>query len=260
MGTIFSRNVTEPRDPSIPGHVDHPIHVNEEAVPIPPEVSEYTRALESIPFELPSEPPTAPSVRYPIQELESIPFEFPPMSSMEPPVSPETEPPVPPELPPVISTAPPVPPELPPMIPPAPPVPLEPTVLPPAPSAPMPVTPDREDHARLRLVASSVKPFNGRTAEFPRWKSYTECVFNGTGYEKILTDAPYAALHPAKNTLVYSQLSMALSEGDASHIVHMYKDTQDGHQAWQDLLDPREVLEPHVKFAANLHAYFLPKA
>jgi hypothetical protein len=112
--------------------------------------------------------------------------------------------------------------------------------LPPMPSGPpvpMPVTPER-DHgtARLRLMSHQLKSFNGRIAEFPKWKSHTECVFNGTGYEKILHDEPYALDHPSQNSLVYSQLSIALCDGDASHIVDNHQDTQNGHQAWQDLL------------------------
>jgi hypothetical protein len=104
-----------------------------------------------------------------------------------------------------------------------------------------PVTPDRDydrdhDTARLKLHSHQLKSFNGRSNEFPKWRSHTECVFNGTGYEKILVDAPYARSHPLKNVLVYSQLSIALCDGDASHIVDNHKRTQDGHQAWQDLM------------------------
>ena len=113
-------------------------------------------------------------------------------------------------------------------------------LLPPAPTGapiPMPVTPDRDnDHAKMKLQSHQLKSFNGRSAEFPRWKVHTECVFNGTGYERILTDEAYARSHPHKNTLVYSQLSIALCDGDASHLVDHHKNTQDGYQAWQDVL------------------------
>jgi hypothetical protein len=95
------------------------------------------------------------------------------------------------------------------------------------PPVPMPVK-SKRDH--------QLKAFNGRIADFPKWKSHTECVFNGTGYEKILQDAPYALAHSSQNSLVYSQLSIALCDGDASHIVDNHQDTQNGHQAWLDLL------------------------
>jgi hypothetical protein len=112
--------------------------------------------------------------------------------------------------------------------------------LPPPPTGaplPMPVTPEREnDHARMKLQSHQVKPFNGHSTEFPKWKVHTECVFNGTGYERVLTNKTYARKHPNKNTLVYSQLSIALCDGDASHLVDQHKNTQDGHQAWQDVL------------------------
>jgi hypothetical protein len=117
--------------------------------------------------------------------------------------------------------------------------------LPPLPSGPpmaAPVTPERgatdryEDMARLKLQSHQVKPFSGRSAEFPKWRSHTECVFNGTGYEQVLSNATYAISHPLKNALVFSQLSIALCDGDASHLVDQHRNTQNGHQAWHDLL------------------------
>jgi hypothetical protein len=117
--------------------------------------------------------------------------------------------------------------------------------LPPLPSEPpmlAPVTPDRsaperyDDMARLKLQSHQVKPFSGRSTEFPKWRSHTECVFNGTGYERVLSDETYAKSHPLKNALVFSQLSIALCDGDASHLVDQHKNTQNGHQAWHDLL------------------------
>jgi hypothetical protein len=106
---------------------------------------------------------------------------------------------------------------------------------------PLPEQKDDDDvRARLRLQSHQLKPFNGRSTrstEFPKWKIHTECVLNGTGYERILVDQPYALTHPGKNTLlVYSQLSMATADGDASPIVTKHKKTQDGYQAWQDVL------------------------
>ena len=95
---------------------------------------------------------------------------------------------------------------------------------------------DDDDRARLKLQSHQLRTFNGRSTEFPKWKNHAECVLNGTGYERILTDEPYARTHPGKNTLVFSQLSMAMADGDASHIVHKHKHTQDGYQAWQDML------------------------
>jgi hypothetical protein len=112
--------------------------------------------------------------------------------------------------------------------------------LPPMPSGtpvPAPVTPERyEDTARLKLQSHQLKAFSGRSQEFPKWRSHTECVFNGTGYERILTDDTYAKSHPLKNALVFSQLSIALCDGDASHLVDQHKHTHDGHRAWQDLM------------------------
>jgi hypothetical protein len=122
--------------------------------------------------------------------------------------------------------------------------PLLPADLPPVPSGPpvpMPVTPEKpqdydNDQAKLKLQSHQLKSFNGRSTEFPKWKVHTECVFNGTGYERILVDEEFARTHSNKNTLVYSQLSIAVCDGDASHLVDQHKHTQDGHRAWQDLI------------------------
>jgi hypothetical protein len=90
--------------------------------------------------------------------------------------------------------------------------------------------------ARLKLQSHQVKPFSGRSAEFPKWRSHTECVFNGTGYEQFLSNETYAISHPLKNALVFSQLSIALCDGDASHLVDQHRNTQNEHQAWHDLM------------------------
>ena len=110
--------------------------------------------------------------------------------------------------------------------------PQNPVILPPYPER----WNEDDDRARLRLQSHQLKAFNGRSTDFAKWKIHTECVLNGTGYERILMDEPYAMTHPGKNTLVYSQLSMAMADGDASHIVHKHKKTQDGYQAWQDVM------------------------
>jgi hypothetical protein len=95
---------------------------------------------------------------------------------------------------------------------------------------------DEDDNARLKITSQSVKPFSGQSSAFAKWKNNTECVFNGTGYERILTNAEYALTHPKKNSMVYSQLTISTDDGSASHLVSQHKETQDGHQAWQALL------------------------
>jgi hypothetical protein len=95
---------------------------------------------------------------------------------------------------------------------------------------------DDDDNAKLKITSQSVKPFNGQSSAFAKWKNNTECVFNGTGYERILMNAEYARTHPKKNSLVFSQLTICTDDGSASHLVSQHKETQDGHLAWQALL------------------------
>ena len=95
---------------------------------------------------------------------------------------------------------------------------------------------DDDDRANLKLSSHSVKSFNGSSTSFAKWRNHTESVLNGPGYARILTDEAYADTHPAKNSLVFSQLTMSTDDGSASHIVSKHKETQDGHQAWNDLM------------------------
>ena len=79
-------------------------------------------------------------------------------------------------------------------------------------------------------------PFNGSTAAWPRWKSRTQCAFDGSGYEDILTDREYAKRNPKRNKVVYSQLAVATVDGTAYHLIEKYQMTKDGNSAWKDLV------------------------
>ena len=67
------------------------------------------------------------------------------------------------------------------------------------------------------------------------WKSRTECAFNGSGYEQILSSKEYAESHQMKNQIVYSQLAVALVDGTAYHIVKKHDEKKHGHLAWKSL-------------------------
>ena len=89
----------------------------------------------------------------------------------------------------------------------------------------------------LRLESHKITDFSGRSEDWPRWKSATKVVFTATGYGEILEDSDYAGRHNAKNRIVYSQLSGALNNGTARHLIERHEETQDGYAAWQEILD-----------------------
>ena len=89
----------------------------------------------------------------------------------------------------------------------------------------------------LKLEAQKVNEFTGDYDVWPKWKSRTECAFNGSGYEKILTDLTFSEQNPKMNAIVYSQLAVATVDGNAHHLVKQHEDTRDGYAAWQALVE-----------------------
>lgn len=95
--------------------------------------------------------------------------------------------------------------------------------------------PEPEEKTNIKLEAQKIKDFGGAYDDWPKWKSRTECAFNGTGYEKILEDSEYASTHSRMNKVVFSQLSASTVDGTAHHLVAAVEDTKDGHEAWKNL-------------------------
>ena len=91
--------------------------------------------------------------------------------------------------------------------------------------------------SNLKLEAQKVKEFSGDFNEWQKWKSRTECAFDGSGYEQILADKDYAIKHKKMNKIVYSQLSAATVDGNAHHLVKAHEDIKDGHAAWESLCE-----------------------
>ena len=87
----------------------------------------------------------------------------------------------------------------------------------------------------LKLEAQRITTFSGTNEEWPKWKNRSLCAFEGSGYDKILTDISFARCHPKMNKIVYSQLATATIDGTAHHIVAQLSDTKDGHGAWTAL-------------------------
>ena len=82
----------------------------------------------------------------------------------------------------------------------------------------------RFSESNLKLEAQKVKEFSGVFNEWQKWKSRTECAFDGSGYEQILADKDYAIKHKKMNKIVYSQLSVATVEGNAHDLVMAHED------------------------------------
>jgi hypothetical protein len=70
----------------------------------------------------------------------------------------------------------------------------------------------------LKLEAQKIKDFSGGHEDWAKWKSRTQCVFSGSGYERVLEDEVDAAMNERLNEVVYSQLAAATVEGVAYHL------------------------------------------
>ena len=88
----------------------------------------------------------------------------------------------------------------------------------------------------LKLEAQNISAFTGDYGDWSKWKSRTECAFDGSGYEKVLNKEAYAVANPRLNKVVYSQLSVATVDGNAHHLVKKHKKTKDGYACWQSLV------------------------
>ena len=88
----------------------------------------------------------------------------------------------------------------------------------------------------LKLEAQKISAFTGDYADWTKWKSRTECAFDGSGYKRVLTEETYAINNPRLNKVVYSQLSVATMDGNEHHMVKKHKRTKNGHACWQSLI------------------------
>ena len=95
----------------------------------------------------------------------------------------------------------------------------------------------RSGESNLKLEAQKVKEFTGDFNEWNKWKSRTECAFEGSGYELILSSRTYANENIRMNKIVYSQLSAATVDGNAHHLIKAHDTTKDGHAAWCNLCE-----------------------
>lgn len=91
--------------------------------------------------------------------------------------------------------------------------------------------------SNLKLEAARITEFHGRIDDFQAWRIRTECAFDGSGFERILSDRGFADKNPRMNRIVFSQLSVATANGDAFHLVLKHNGVKDGYGAWNELLN-----------------------
>ena len=99
-----------------------------------------------------------------------------------------------------------------------------------------PLSPTEKEETSLKLEAQKISSFNGDLNQWPKWKSRTQCAFDGSGFEKVLSDGTYAERHPHMNKVVFSQLSVATVDGNAHHLIKKHEENRDGHRAWKELI------------------------
>ena len=77
----------------------------------------------------------------------------------------------------------------------------------------------------------------GKMDQWERCKSRTECAFNVSGYEQVLTDATDAGQNTQMNRVVYSQLAVATVGGTAHRLVKQHEDDNNGYGACNTLCE-----------------------
>eukprot|EP00957_Ditylum_brightwellii_P200647 15295812-Ditylum_brightwellii.AAC.1 len=50
----------------------------------------------------------------------------------------------------------------------------------------------RSGPSGLKLELQRIVDFNGKVEDWQKWKNRTQCAFNGSGFERILSDREYA--------------------------------------------------------------------
>jgi hypothetical protein len=74
----------------------------------------------------------------------------------------------------------------------------------------------------LKLEAQRVKE-TGYFDSWQKWKSRTKCAFDGSGYEKVISNKLYAETNEHMNRVVCAQLYVAMVDGTAHHLVQQHE-------------------------------------
>eukprot|EP00957_Ditylum_brightwellii_P151688 11551599-Ditylum_brightwellii.AAC.1 len=95
----------------------------------------------------------------------------------------------------------------------------------------------RNTPSNLKLESQKIMELTGRSEDWQKWKTRTQCALDGSGYEGILNYSNYAFRHLDMSCIVYSQLLVATLGGTAHHLVKQFKKEKDENKAWNALLE-----------------------
>eukprot|EP00957_Ditylum_brightwellii_P007939 601420-Ditylum_brightwellii.AAC.1 len=85
----------------------------------------------------------------------------------------------------------------------------------------------RSGPSGLKLESQRIMDFNGKVEDWQKWTNCTQCAFDGSGYERILSNQEYANRMRNQNRVFFSQLSVATPGGTAYHLVKQYDEDKD---------------------------------
>eukprot|EP00957_Ditylum_brightwellii_P027975 2113395-Ditylum_brightwellii.AAC.1 len=79
--------------------------------------------------------------------------------------------------------------------------------------------------------SNRIVDFSGNVEDWQKWKCCTQCAFDGSGYEKVLSNREHADRMRNQNRVVFSQMSVATLGGTPYHLVKQHDKDKDGHDA-----------------------------
>eukprot|EP00957_Ditylum_brightwellii_P114423 8723707-Ditylum_brightwellii.AAC.1 len=88
----------------------------------------------------------------------------------------------------------------------------------------------------LKLELQRILDFSEKVEGWQKWKNCTQCAFNGSGHERILSVGEYADRMRNQNRVVFSNLSVATSGGTAHQLVKQHDEDKDGYAACHSLI------------------------
>ena len=85
----------------------------------------------------------------------------------------------------------------------------------------------------MKLEFQNIIEFIGRIEDSNKWKSITECAFNGSCCNWVLYDSLFEAKNQQINWILYSHISVSTVGGTEYYLVKRFEDTKDGNDAWK---------------------------
>ena len=94
-----------------------------------------------------------------------------------------------------------------------------------------------QKRSNVKLQAQSIGTFDGKSIKWHSWKARARAAMGIAGMLDILDKPDYAKKNGIDNETVFHMLQVATVDGSASHLVDQYSDINDGHKAFQALLN-----------------------